>query len=73
LASSSHLQSPLGATKNAANEAGSRAIRGASDQANGDKDAADRAGWQDVAAANAAAFAAALITALGRDSGSLTG
>jgi len=41
------------------------AIRGISDKADGGKDAADRAGWPDVAAANAAAFAAALISALG--------
>jgi adenosylhomocysteine nucleosidase len=41
------------------------AIRGISDQADGGKDAADRAGWPDIAAANAAAFAAALIIALG--------
>jgi nucleoside phosphorylase len=36
-------------------------VRGISDKADGAKRAADRAGWQDVAAGNAAAFLAALI------------
>lgn len=36
-------------------------VRGISDKADGDKHAADRAGWQEIAALNAAAFAASLI------------
>jgi len=39
-------------------------IRGISDKADGDKHAADRSGWQEIAAANAAAFAASLIMRL---------
>jgi 8-oxo-dGTP diphosphatase len=40
-------------------------IRGISDSANGDKEANDRAGWQIRAATHAAAFAVALVAALG--------
>jgi 8-oxo-dGTP diphosphatase len=39
-------------------------IRGISDLADGAKAATDRAGWQNVAAGNAAAFAVALVTAI---------
>jgi nucleoside phosphorylase/ADP-ribose pyrophosphatase YjhB (NUDIX family) len=44
-------------------------IRGISDRADGGKVAADRAGWQPRAAANAAAFAIALAAALARELG----
>jgi DNA-binding NarL/FixJ family response regulator/nucleoside phosphorylase len=40
-------------------------IRGISYKADGGKGPADRAGWRDIAAANAAAFAAALVKSLG--------
>ena len=36
-------------------------VRGISDRADGSKEAFDRAGWRNIAAANAAAFAAALV------------
>jgi nucleoside phosphorylase len=39
-------------------------VRGISDTASGNKDATDRAGWQQIAAANAAAFALALVAEL---------
>jgi 8-oxo-dGTP diphosphatase len=44
------------------------AIRGISDRADGTKTITDRAGWQPLAAANAAAFAAALAIALAEES-----
>jgi nucleoside phosphorylase len=46
-------------------------IRGISDKADGAKHAADKAGWQPIAAASAAAFAAALIQAVGRSPATL--
>ncbi|GGS37648.1 5'-methylthioadenosine/S-adenosylhomocysteine nucleosidase family protein [Actinokineospora fastidiosa] len=41
------------------------AVRGISDLAEGHKEAADSAGWQDIAVRNAAAFAAGLVAAIG--------